>query len=425
MGLGTPGYRAGRWAGWGRGGAMAAVFKVWTTDPKSGTKRKSAKYYCQLKDESGKIKRKALSENRAVAQAMLRALLNTAERAKVGIHDPHAQHRMTPLADHLTAFRAALEAKACSPAHVGIQNAKVARVIEACQWGVLDDLDAEALTRWLAERRKLPRTQGGFGVQSSNHFVAALKAFGNWLVRAKRIAANPFAHVSKLNAAPDVRHARREFKPDELAGLVAAAKAGPPMRDLTGEARAKLYTVASMSGLRASELASLTAASFRLDADPPTVQVAAAYSKRRRTDSVPLHPQLVAELRVWLAKFKPGVPLWPGSWASQFYAGRMLHRDLAAARAAWVAGGRTKGVRAEREASDAYLPRDREGKCLDFHALRHSFISALVAAGVTPAVAMQLARHSTITLTMDRYAHVNQSESVAGIGKLTLPGAKP
>ena len=298
------------------------------------------------------------------------------------------------------------------------------RVFGACGWGVLDNLDAEPLTRWLADRRKLTRAEGGFGVQTSNHFVASLKAFGNWCLRSRRLAANPFALTHKLNTAADVRHARREFRPHELAGLVAAAKAGPTLRDLTGEARAMAYTVASMTGLRASELASLTRESFRLDADPPAVQVAAAYSKRRRTDSVPLHPELVEALRAWLADFKAGALLWPGKWASQFWGGQMVKRDLAAARAAWVASAKTAKLRAEREAADDFKPRDREGRCLDFHALRHSFISALVAAGVAPAVAMRLARHSTIALTIDRYTHVNQSESVAGIGKLRLPGSK-
>ncbi len=42
----------------------------------------------------------------------------------------------------------------------------------------------------------------------------------------------------------------------------------------------------------------------------------------------------------------------------------------------------------------------------DFHSLRHTFISNLAACGVHPKLAQQLARHSTITLTMDRYSHV-------------------
>src|SRR6516225_6788106 len=45
------------------------------------------------------------------------------------------------------------------------------------------------------------------------------------------------------------------------------------------------------------------------------------------------------------------------------------------------------------------------GLVADFHALRHTFITNLANGGVHPKVAQALARHSTITLTMDRYSH--------------------
>lgn len=48
---------------------------------------------------------------------------------------------------------------------------------------------------------------------------------------------------------------------------------------------------------------------------------------------------------------------------------------------------------------------DASGKVLDFHALRHTFITRLAKSGVHPSVARDLARHSTITLTMDFYTH--------------------
>lgn len=58
-------------------------------------------------------------------------------------------------------------------------------------------------------------------------------------------------------------------------------------------------------------------------------------------------------------------------------------------------------------ATDVLTYHSREGGVTDFHSLRHTFISNLVNAGVAPKDAKELARHSTITLTMDRYAHVN------------------
>lgn len=57
------------------------------------------------------------------------------------------------------------------------------------------------------------------------------------------------------------------------------------------------------------------------------------------------------------------------------------------------------------------------------HALRHSFISNLARSGVHPSIAQSLARHSTITLTMDRYAHValeSQQEAIMGLPDLEV-----
>lgn len=49
---------------------------------------------------------------------------------------------------------------------------------------------------------------------------------------------------------------------------------------------------------------------------------------------------------------------------------------------------------------------DAAGRVADFHALRHGFITGLARGGVHPKDAQSLARHSSITLTMDRYTHI-------------------
>ena len=62
---------------------------------------------------------------------------------------------------------------------------------------------------------------------------------------------------------------------------------------------------------------------------------------------------------------------------------------------------------------------------MDFHSLRHTFISNLADSGVHPKVAQTLARHSTITLTMDRYTHANHEQLAETLGRLPRIGAKP
>ncbi len=77
-------------------------------------------------------------------------------------------------------------------------------------------------------------------------------------------------------------------------------------------------------------------------------------------------------------------------------------------------------VLAQRSESALFCPVDGAGRVADFRSLRHTFISNIAASGVHPKVAQQLARDSTITLTMDRYSHLGLIDMTAGLS--ALPG---
>lgn len=53
-----------------------------------------------------------------------------------------------------------------------------------------------------------------------------------------------------------------------------------------------------------------------------------------------------------------------------------------------------------------------------FHDLRHTFASLLLEAGESPKIIQELLGHSTITTTMDIYAHITEAGKVKAIGKL-------
>jgi integrase len=244
------------------------------------------------------------------------------------------------------------------------------------------------------------RTQG-MGVRTSNDWLSSIKRFTKWLVKERRAPLDPLAHLSRLNARTDVRHARRALPADDFGRFAEAVGKAPPFRGLTGADRVALYTLSIYTGLRASELASLTPASFDLDADLPTVTVRAACSKHRREDVQPLRADVAAMMRGYLAGRPRSAPVWPGAWPKR--GAEMLRRDLLRA-----------GIPYE----------DEEGRVLDFHGLRHTFLSALAASGVHPKVAQVLARHSTISLTMDYYTHLERVDVARGLDHLPeLPGA--
>ena len=92
------------------------------------------------------------------------------------------------------------------------------------------------------------------------------------------------------NEATDRRVERRAMTDDELTQLLAVTQRGPKRFGMAGSDRAMAYRLAVGTGLRVSELRSLTPESF--DLKSKTVTVAAAYSKRRRSTSSGCWPSL-------------------------------------------------------------------------------------------------------------------------------------
>lgn len=168
------------------------------------------------------------------------------------------------------------------------------------------------------------------------------------------------------------------------------------------ETRYWLDRLASETGLRMSELRSLERGSFDLDADPPAVTVAAAYAKNRRADTLPLRRATARALAPWLRDHGDGQVFVLPHWALVIGAFRA---DLAAARSEWIGYARSERDKREREESSFLRYQDAVGRFADFHALRHTFITGLARAGVHPKLAQDLARHSTINLTMSVYSH--------------------
>ena len=263
------------------------------------------------------------------------------------------------------------------------------------------DIEAGRVARYLEQLRTDEydedgkRTRRGIAAQTSNFHLAAVKQFCRWMVREKRALENPVDHLGRLNVRTDRRHDRRALTVDELQMLLEAADAGPERRGMTGPERALAYRVAVETGLRASELRSLTRQDLELSNGSPSVTVKAKNSKRRREDTLPLKPATATLLEPFVRTLAPACNVF-----------RLPRRE-------YVAGM----LRADLEA--AGIPyRDEQGRVADFHALRHAFVSNLVASGVAPKTAQALARHSTIESTLGRYTHLYRGDEANAIASL-------
>lgn len=86
--------------------------------------------------------------------------------------------------------------------------------------------------------------------------------------------------------------------------------------------------------------------------------------------------------------------MWPGAWQTK--AAVILRLDLAS----------------------ADIPHTTPDGRLDFHALRGSLATLLIAAGTDPKTVQAILRHASIATTMAHYARVRAADNAAALGAL-------
>lgn len=353
-------------------------------------RRGRRKYSITYTDENGARRTVTASPDKTVTRQIAAELEKTVLLRRRGLIDPRAEQlaaaEQRPLVDrdqegkriggHLHEWREALLAKGVTGKHVGGVSRHATRILEAAKINRISELSPSKVQVVLRSLR-----EDGLSLQTLNHHVRAIKQFSRWLWRDGRAREDVLAHLTTFNVKLDPRRQRRALSRGEFARLLEAAQQGPKVLGMSGPERAVLYSLAVGTGFRANELRSLTPESFDLDADPPTVTVQAGYSKRRQLDVQPIRADLADLLRPWLATKLAGVRAFhmPDKTAA------MLRSDLEA----------------------AGIPfKDESGRVADFHAMRHTAGTLLTQAGVHPKLVQAFMRHSTITLTMDRYTHV-------------------
>jgi integrase len=198
--------------------------------------------------------------------------------------------------------------------------------------------------------------------------------------------------VKKVNGSRDLRRKRRALTDDEAARLLTAAPGW----------RREVYFLAMWTGLRREELKRLTWGDVHLEAEPPRIVPKAETTKNGKSESIPLHAEVVAELQRMKGSGKS-----PRQRVIRMFS-RMepLKADLAKA-----------GIEFENERGRA-----------DFHSLRHTFNWRMAENGVPLAFAQRAMRHSDSRLTSNQYldpALSSLSKSLAALPGLVREAALP
>lgn len=235
-------------------------------------------------------------------------------------------------------------------------------------------------------KANLPAFLSSKGDSTANHYKRSIKGF---LRFQKLLEISDEIKLHKVNDGEQ----RRALEPKEQERLYKAAEKSPlVVQGLTGRERAILYRLAIGTGLRANELGTLRPSSFHFG-EKPMVFVAGANTKNGEDARQPMPSSLAKLTEEWLPK-STDEELFPGEWYKK--AAKMIRVDLAKAKIA---------------------PETAEG-VVNFHALRVTYGTNLARAGISPAIAQKLMRHSDIKLTLEIYTKFSTEEVSDAVEKL-------
>jgi integrase len=192
--------------------------------------------------------------------------------------------------------------------------------------------------------------------KTTAEYVAAIKSFGDWMVRTGRAASNPLGGMQTLAARSAPVRNRRPLTVAEFSKLMSYLRSAAdnyPHRLLkwTSLDRLLIYWTAVMTGFRMRELRSLTRADLNLDSTPARVTMEGWFSKNGRKTTIPIGDDLARALRSYCKDMPPTAPLL--RMPHQTAVLKAFYRDLDAA-----------GVRRVFD----------DGSSVDFHTLRSTAI---------------------------------------------------
>lgn len=296
-----------------------------------------------------------------------------------GVLERRRVEAVKSLADHLDDWRSSILADGSTEGNARQRWFRTKGILlDECGYLRFTEIDPLKVTRYLASL--------GLKTRTRNHYAAALRQFGKWMVANDRAAQSPLERVANIKVT-DAR-LRRSLSEQQFIALLDAAQTGPDKRGMTGWERASLYWLASETGYRANELRSLTASSFSLDTEPASVALLAGSSKNKPASCLSITSELAVRMRELLRGKSPSALAFmvPSKTAE------MLRFDLEQA-----------GVPFEND----------QGEVFDFHSLRVQLAASMVRGGAHVRVMQERMRHSTSKLTLDLYSQLSRSEQDA------------
>jgi integrase len=398
--------------------------KAEVVESKNGSRivTESQFFIARFTDANGRFRERSTGcRDRKAAEHKLNTWLQEIEKVKSGILSQDefeiSKRISDKIEDLIPLFEEYLKSKGVTQGYLKSIMAKITKICQCCNFKLMAEMNGTILLRWLNKQ-----VTEGMGAKTRNHYREAMLCFANWAVEDKSLAVNPFLKVPKAREALDKRHERRALSVSEIERLLKAAEERP-LHELTliragkrkgkneanvreeikeqakriGLERKLIYATLIYTGLRKSELASITIGQVVIDAEIPHIVLAAKDEKARRGATLPLHPELTEHLKEWI-KMKGNVSPKEKLFHLPCYLVRDMTRDLKYA-----------GIE----------KRDLLNKVVDVHALRHTHATLLAKRGVTTTVRGKSMRHGNTKMT-EIYTHLDMQDVAEGVKR--IPG---
>jgi integrase len=306
--------------------------------------------------------------DKQVAQQKLNKLIQELEHESAGLipAKPERETAQSPLLDLVSEYVNELTILGRSADHLRHVRTRLHLLVRECRWTRLADVTPASFQSWRKEQTtKAPKTL--------NEYLAMLSTFWTWLRKQSRVSVNPFELVERADTRGKDRIQRRALSDAESSRLLQVAGKNQ-----------LAYMLPLFAGLRRNEAKTLRWCDLVLGESGGLLRLHAAVNKNRKEQSLPLHHDLAKALQ----QQKPA---------------NGKADDLV------LANGVPDMDEVRTDLEKAGIPfLDERGRRIDYHALRTTFITRLSTMKVHPRVAMELARHSDMRLTMKTYTDVGQ-----------------
>lgn len=269
------------------------------------------------------------------------------------------------------------------------------RVVPEIGAPAVRDMRPERVLAW--RQRRIAQ---GVAHKTINNELAPLRSAFALAVRLGQIRSNPLSIIDNLPI--DGRHQRRPARALaewELAQLIEVSRAEDKI--LGGFPRTSFILGLALTGARYGELRALTWSD--VDLKRGSITFRGETTKNGHTDTVPIHPQLQAELERLPGEHARVNGRLPSATTPVFLApnGGPWHRISAPFHTQLMRLYKLAGI----------PRRDDRGRVANVHTLRHTFVTRCARAGLSPQKTARLSRHRTIEVVARVYTHLEEEDA--------------